>query len=41
MSYQAKEGELDPAAHARKKAMKNCIGGRSQGRAGEDWADSK
>lgn len=41
MSDQAKEGEVDPAAHARRRTMKNCMGGRSQGRADEDWADSK
>lgn len=41
MCGEAEEGEVDPAARARRRATKNCMGGRSQGRAGEDWADSK
>lgn len=43
MSDQTEEREVDPAAHARarRRAMKNCTGGRYQGRAGKDWADSK
>ena len=40
MSDQAKEGEVDRAAHAGRRVM-NSMGGRSQGRAGEDWAVSK
>lgn len=41
MSGQAKEGEAAAAAHARRKAMKNFMGGRSQGRASKDWAGSR
>lgn len=42
MSGQAKERESAAAApHVRRKAMKNFMNGRSRGRAGKDWADSK